>query len=400
MKRRLIYTTAFAVIGAALPAISSADGFYFGEETKGVTFTQGDSDLTIRIRLQPRFDYGDIIKSRDGTSTYESDGDLYLRRVRLEFAGRIVPKVKYNLTLDGDRWNQAGRSDKVSVKYAFVTWEPDPAYSVFFGKLKLPFSRDQLTSDATNLMVETAGSTDDAKDIFGASNGYSQPKIAVFGKLLEGSIAYEIALADGWQNGEVIHASGSTTTHTVYKAPPLFAARVELSPQGWVEAKKQGSHLGKGQHFTVGLSYARQAGIEYREAAKSGFEEDRSLWGMDLSGHFRGITAQAEYVAWEIDSNDPAIGETKPEGWHVQAGYFIDGLNIEPALRYEVYDEDTNVDDSKEKSTTLGVNWYGKGHSLKVQANWVHTYFESNASGRLSNDDSKDVLQVQAQVFF
>jgi len=391
MKRQLIYATVFATLGIALPGLASAEGFYFGEETKGITFTQGDSDLTIRVRFQPRFDYGEIITSKDGTN-YESDGDLYLRRVRLEFAGRIVPKVKYNLTLDGDRWDQAGNSNKVSVKYVFVTWEPDPAYSFFFGKLKLPFSRDQLTSDSTGLMVETAAAVDNAKNIFGASNGYFQPKIAVFGKLMEGSIAYEVALADGWQNGETIQNG-----RTVYKAPPLVAARVELSPPGWAEPKKLGSHLGKGQHLAVGLSYARQGSIEYQE---NGFEEDRSLWGMDVSGHFKGITAQAEYIAWEIDSSEPAIGETKPEGWHVQAGYFIDGLNIEPTLRYEVYDEDTKVDESKEKSTTLGVNWYGKGHSLKVQANWVHTDFEDNASGRLTNDDSRDILQVQGQVFF
>ncbi|HEY4706399.1 MAG TPA: porin [Thermodesulfobacteriota bacterium] len=394
MKRHLIYAIVFAAMGLVLPGLSSAEGFYFGEETKGVTFTQGESDLTIRVRFQPRFDYGDIIESKDGT-TYESEGDLYLRRVRLEFAGHIVSKVvRYHLTLDGDRWDQAGGSNKVSVKYVFVTWEPDPAYSFFVGKLKLPFSRDMLTRDSTSLMVDTTASTDDAKNIFGQSNGYFQPKIALFGRLMDGSIAYEVALADGWQNGETIQTG---TGRTVFKAPPLFAARVELSPPGWVEARKIGSHLGKGQHLVVGLSYARQGSIEYQE---NGYEEDRSLWGMDVSGHFNAVTAQAEYIAWEIDSSDPAIGETKPEGWYVQAGYFIDGLNLEPTMRYEVYDEDTNTDDSKEKSTTLGVNWYGKGHSLKVQANWVHTSFDDNASGKLTDDDSKDVLQVQAQVFF
>ena len=90
----------------------------------------------------------------------------------------------------------------------------------------------------------------------------------------------------------------------------------------------------------------------------------------------------------------------EPQGWYAQAGYFIDGPNIEPVLRYEVYDQDSNSDDKQEKTTTLGVNWYAKGHSFKVGLNWAHTEFDQNASGALAADDKKDMYQAQAQLYF
>lgn len=69
-------------------------------------------------------------------------------------------------------------------------------------------------------------------------------------------------------------------------------------------------------------------------------------------------------------------------------------------MRYDEFDFDSNASDKGAKSWTAGVNWYLKGHSLKLSANWVHTEFERQASGWLASDDSKDVFQIQAQFYF
>ncbi|MBI1912034.1 MAG: hypothetical protein HYS21_08525 [Deltaproteobacteria bacterium] len=392
MKRRF---AALAVIAGVLSCGSAyAEGFYFGEETKGVTFTANDSDLNIRVRLQPRFDYGDLIQSKDGKS-YESESDLYMRRIRLEMGGNLLAKtIKYNFTLQADKWDQTGHTNAVQVLYSYVTWEADDALSLTVGKLKLPYSRVSLTSSSKQLLIERPVSTEAAKKIFGLTDPYFQPKIAAAGKFLDGIAAYEVAVADGWQNGQLIQ-----TGRTVFKSNPLYVARVELSPPGWVEKSKSDAHLGKGQHLTFGANYADQSGIEYNGTTNE-FKESRDLWGVDLSGHYKGITAQVEYNVWSIDSDDPAIADTKPKGWYAQAGYFIDGLNLEPVARYEVYDQNSKSNDKKEKDTTIGVNWYGKGHSFKIGANWVHTKYENSATGKLTDDDKKDIYQVQAQMYF
>lgn len=396
MKRRFITAAVLSVFGLALSGPAEAAGFVFGDETKGVTLTSNESDLNIRIRLQPRFDYGDLVKSKDGKS-YETENDLYLRRVRLEMGGNLISKtIKYNLTLSADKWEQTGHTGAVSVLYSYVTWEPDDALNITVGKSKLPYSRVSLSSSSKQLLIERPVSTEAAKKVFGKTDAYYQPKLAAHGKLLEGVVAYEVAVADGWQNGEAIQ---TTPARTVFKSDPLYVGRVELSPPGWAEKSKSDAHLGTGQHLTLGLNAANQSKIEY-SVATNDYSEDRTLWGVDLSGHYKGLTAQFEYNNWKIDSDDPAVADVKPKGWYAQAGYFIDGLNIEPVARYEVYDQDSNSSEKKEQDTTVGINWYGKGHSFKVGANWVHTKYETNASGKLADDDKKDIYQLQAQMYF
>jgi hypothetical protein len=46
------------------------------------------------------------------------------------------------------------------------------------------------------------------------------------------------------------------------------------------------------------------------------------------------------------------------------------------------------------------MNGYAKKHRLKISANWAYTKFERQASGRLPEDSKKDILQIQAQLYF
>ncbi len=380
------------LVSLIMGSAAYAAEFLLGEETKGATITANEADINIRIRLQPRIDMGNLIKSKDGKS-YESETDIYLRRLRLELSGSLLTKtVKYNFTLTGDKWDKAGNTNEVGVQYAYLKWEMDDAFTLVFGKEKLPYSRVSLASSSKQLIIERPVSTEAAKKLFGKHEAYYQPKVAVEGKLAEGMLAYEVAIADGWQNGEAIN-----TGLTVFKAGPLYAGRIELSPPGWIEKKKSDAHLGKGRHLTIGVDYAAQTGIEYKE---NGYEEDRTLYGVDLSAHYEGLTAQFEYNTWKEKYADPAKTEKKPYGWYAQVGYFINGPMIEPAARYEVYDQDSNSADKKEKTTTIGANWYGKGHSFKIGLNWAHTEYEKSASGWLTNGDKKDVYQLQGQLYF
>ena len=81
-------------------------------------------------------------------------------------------------------------------------------------------------------------------------------------------------------------------------------------------------------------------------------------------------------------------------------GYFIPGVNVEPAVRYEIYEQDSNKADTEQKTLTAGFNWYLKGHGVKLSANYVMTEFEKNAKGFLANDDKQNVFQIQGQLYF
>lgn len=386
--RRFLVAVIFSVF--AVTALStSSEAFLLGDETKGAKFDLGgEKDLKVRIRLQPRLDIGDLEINEAGTA-YESESDFYFRRIRLEFYGHMTKKLTYALILRGDHWGETGMTDKIKLYQAYVNYKFADAFNLHFGRKKLPYSRVSLTSSSKQLILTRPRSTEAAKGVF---KDYYQFMAMAHGGFADGVVRYALAVADGFVNGDTVMGGNK-----VQKASPVYVARVELSLPGWVEKKKKDSHLGKGRHLTLGASYGVQNGIEYQG---SNSEEDRTLFNVDLSGHLGGLTGQIEYIEWTIDSSAAAIAETKPKGWYGQVGYFITGPDIEPVVRYEQYDQDSNSSDMTEKILTVGLNWYPKGHSAKVGVNWVQTEFERNASGWLANDDKKSEVQIMGQIYY
>ena len=87
----------------SLTTASFAQDFRMGDETKGLKVKiSDDTDISFRIRMQPRLDMGDLVKNEAGTS-YESEIDNYLRRLRLEIGGNMVKDLKYNLVFEADK---------------------------------------------------------------------------------------------------------------------------------------------------------------------------------------------------------------------------------------------------------------------------------------------------------
>lgn len=362
-------------VAATAPALAD---FALGDETKGVTVKFNDeADLKVRVRLQPRFDTGDLRADSAGKNVSESD--LYLRRTRLEIGGHLTKALKYKYVLEADKHYKDGKKSEVSPLYALLDYKFADAASLLFGQTKLPYSRVSLSSSSKQLLVERPASTEAAKKHFG---DYNQPILMLHGKPAGGMFSYAVALGDGAQE--------SATT----ESDPYVGGRVTFSPAGWIEKGQSDAHLGKGQHLAVGVSFGQQDGQKTIGAAT---ETDRSLTGADVSFHMGGFTAQAEYINFETDST--GAPKKEEQGWYVQAGYFIPGTNIEPAVRFEKFDKDTSVSDKEDEITSLGFNWYMKGHSMKVGVNWVNTQF-GKANIAAGADDERDVLQVQAQLYF
>jgi phosphate-selective porin OprO/OprP len=347
-------------------------------------------DLGVRVRVQPRLDMGNLIKSRDG-DVYETGHDLYLRRVRLSVTGSVLGSFRYVVTLAGDRLGQNGRPNQVTVSDAAVEWRPADEFSLRVGRAKLPLTRAGLTSSARQLFVERPLSVEAARGLYDGSN---QPNVLVRSRLLDGAIVLYAAVADGWSTNAVIYSSGPVKT--VRTSDPLVLGRIELSPPGMSERHKSDSHTGQGKHLTLGVDAAMQKNIEYTEAVG---QEDRRLVGVDLSSHVGPLTLQGEARWWEITSSIPSHGTVRPYGVYGQAAYYLGVLGLEPCVRYELWVEDSARAGARQKVLTLGLNAYLQRHSAKLQAAWVHQTFEAAATGALPGADAADVLQVQAQLY-
>ena len=391
MRIKLLTAAIAATVGAvALPAYAE---FTLGDETKGVTVKAGDeTDLKVRVRLQPRLDIGDILKDT-ASGQYISDTDLYVRRIRLEMTGQLVKNLKYNLTFNGDKDDQRsspnGRNanSTFGLQYAFLDYKFVDAASLLFGQSKLPFSRVSLTSSSRQLLVERPVSTEDGKKLFG---DYLQTELMLHGKVADGIFNYMVAIADGNDSNQ----AGTGLTNP--EGESAYIGRLEFSLPGWTEKSKSDAHLGNGKHMTFGVNAGTQQGLK---AFGSAVETGRKLQGADFSMHIGGFTAQAEYNRWAVSQT--GVASIDPQGWYAQVGYLIPGVNIEPVARYEIYDRDSNATTDKEdKITTIGFNWYFKGHSMKLGVNWAHTEFGAGNLTGSTPSTERDVYQIQTQVYF
>ncbi len=105
-----------------------------------------------------------------------------------------------------------------------------------------------------------------------------------------------------------------------------------------------------------------------------------------------GFVFEAEYDDYVEDFTDDSEDTLDGKGWYVQAGYLI-FPKIELALRYQELDPDNHLVSDKLMWTSLGVNYYIKGHSLKVMGEYI---FKNEQGEKIDNN----LFQVQLQFDF
>lgn len=385
-------------------AIDLSD-FIKGPETNGMTMRSTDATLNMRLCVQTRLEYGDT-GTTPGGNAYSTDADLYFKILSLETTGALTKDLKYNLVFIKGREGQAGRTSSTTdgsarLQNAFIDYKLSDTATIRFGKAKLPYSRSAATHYSKQMFVELASSVDGAKAQFG---DYFQPQAALSGGFMGDTLGYGLFVADGWEAGANLNGKDDKDGK-VYRSATLYGARLEYSPPGFVETGRSDAHLGKGRHLTFSATGAAQKNIEYStfNGIASTGSEDRTLTVFDVSGHLSGFTGQAEYLASAIEYTGHGLAKKRPKGWYAQAAYYINNVNIEPAVKYEIYDQDALAPEKKETNRTLGVNWYLKGHSLKASFNWIHSVLEDNAVSGLTVSGAKartrDRYQLEAQLF-
>ena len=343
-----------------------------------------NDDISFKIRLQPRLDFGPLATNAD-RSAYESMQDASLRRVRLEIVGRPRERLHYIVAFAADRWDQQGKQPAVSLGYALFNYRFAKALNLQFGLAKLPYSRSLLTSSSKQLLIDRPA----IADLAGRFYKYFAPHLVVHGQRADGLLGYYLALTDGLQTGDSDRAfSGQTTTQN---GTPVTALRLELSPPGWIEKRKSDAHLGTGRHLTFGLNIVWQDDLELTAIGR----ERRLLFGGDLSFHRENLSIGTEYIYMQRDG----AARSETSGWYAQAGYFIKNRNLEPAARIGLIDKDLDTPDAKARTFTVGLNWYIEAHDLKLQANINHHRFDKNAR-EIRDKNSKTILQLQNQIYF
>lgn len=239
-----------------------------------------------------------------------------------------------------------------------------------------------------------------------SSAGYLLPGIRgteALGTYRGNGVAYMLTAPVG-RFGVDIQNNVNDDTSATASDGMFYSARAEVSMPGeWNIAKPTESFLGKAGKGVLGA-------VDYMTNVRAGNTTTTSGYGIELLGHFDAVTALAEYRTTSTEVSTTST-TTDASVWLVQAGYAMPLGNaiIEPAVRYQVIDK--NTDNDKEGTSygtaldygtsgtqiDVGVNYYISGNNNKVQVAYTMWEGEENAAGDTA---TADILRAQWQLWF
>jgi phosphate-selective porin OprO and OprP len=334
--------------------------------------------LTIGGLLQFQADGGDR-----GDARWTNDNDrFYLRRARLNATGRFLEELDFRFEMDlaGSLSNSAGLRAQLTDGY--INWNRYAGANLRAGQFKTPFGFEQLYGDPRLLTIERSLAND-------RLTLNRQLGLQVGGDLLEKRLSY----AAGTFNGNGVNNNFNDNDKLD------LVGRVAVVP--W-----QGKLFGDAASWSIGangytaedtaLALSTDLGVDSTPttADRDGiFSGKRRGFGADtqlVSGRFE---LWAEYLSARFE---PADGIPKPRfkagGGYVQASFFVIPKRLQVVLKQETFDPRDDAKNDETDTSTLGVNYYIKGHDLKLMADYLRV-----KAGQL---DPQDKLIARLQVGF
>lgn len=365
---RLICTALAALTFFALTFPLFPQARYVNPDGNGdITFTPG-------LRLQPRYDYDNS----------DNNNDFYIARVRIKGGGKAFGLASYFMEVKIDNVGRFNRSQNAQVENAWIDFALKPAVSIRAGLYDMVFSRNALTSDS-KLLIMDRSLIKDALTVLGLAD--NTIGVLVHGRPAGGRFTYGLGIFDNL--GFEVAESEGTTARKADGAMTTGRFVVDLldpaKPGGYGDY--QGSYIGQGQRLSLGANAAYLSKLVIGED-----EFNLYAWGLDLFFNKGPATFAAEYATYKEDVKAGEAEKVDGAGWYAQTGYLIGGI-FEPAVQYQELDPNQNVSNDKLKWTTAGFNLYLRGHSMKIQVDYI---FKKEEGTKIDND----LFQLQLQLDF
>jgi len=381
---RKIVNRKFFAIAAALTAVALVAPAQAGVKV----FDSDDVTMTLGLRLQPRVVVARGLEAFGGTQEWQRD--FMVRRSRVKIDGKVMG-VAYGLEwrLDGTGLNSgiAEPAPISGLENGWLQWPlRGPELQIKAGLYDQPFSRDRLTSDSKQMVV-------DRSLVSGVPNAIGLADNAI-GVDLRGDI----------QGGRYTYVAGVYDNRTIpsplQNGMPMLVGRVDFN-FGETGSVYHDAHFGDGKWYCIGVNGNYQGKLkEYVDPddpsmGLAGDDGKNSAFGVDGmvdvpagAGRFFG---RAEFNSVSREAAGPGSSSITTNVWMAGVGYLVWQQRLQPTLRIDQIIEDDKVGGTKTNITYLGVNYYKKGHNLKFQADVAF------ASG---TGDSFDGGRAQLQVDF
>jgi len=335
--------------------------------------------LTLGGLLQAQGDFGD----RGDDRFSDANDRFYLRRARLNATGRFLEEFDFRLEMDlaGSLGNTTGY--RAQMTDGFINWNRFAAANVRAGQFKTPFGFEQLYGDPRLFTIERSMVND-------RLTLNRQIGVQVGGDLLEKRLSYAVGSFNG----------SSTNTNANDNDKFLWAGRLSGIPwqAGSGDSAKSWA-VGGNAFSTEDTALAQPAEFKFDSTPTTAgndnlFTGKRKGYGVDtqiLIGPFE-LWAEALQVRWEATDGRPRP-TLDSKGFYVQATMYAIPKKLQVVAKYETYDPNSDASKDDTNTVTVGLNYYIKGHDLKLMADYLRSEIASRPSK--DNKDSKVIARLQ-----
>lgn len=291
------------------------------------------SAVTVGGLLQVQGESGGEVDSR-----FTTDNDrIFLRRARVSVQGQL-PR-QFDFRIEGDATGSLSNASALRLQLtdAYVTWTRHRAAQIRVGQFKTPFGFEQLYSDIPLPTPERTLMSD--RLTLGRQLG-----LQLSGSLVPERLQYAVGAFNG--NG----------TNVNFNDDEGFLVAGRLSGTLWRDARLR---------LDAGANAYRSD-----DATAEGAAERRG-WGVDAQLTLGRTAVWAELLQ--------SSGAARGEGWSVQTTYDLLRDRLQGVLRYD----DLRGTPDAQGTWLGGLNYYLRGHDLKLQLHYLRGEDDGRIIARL-----------------
>jgi phosphate-selective porin OprO and OprP len=354
--------------------------------------------------IQANFEDGDVsaFEGRFGLNALKDR--FRLRRAKINITGefaenfdfKIEGNFQYSDGISSNRTAFAGND-------IFVNWHQFPEAQIKVGQWKAPFGLEQLTPDEKLFTIERSLPT-------GAITPERQIGVQLWGKPFTNLwpeqndlVTYYAGIFNGNGRNSTINDNNNFMT----------VARLELLPfKGKLFGQDSSLKLGAdvlnsrddaGTNISQTLNLKVSADGSLSPFVLPGADE-RTAWSVDAWFTIGPFDLIGEYLSEDVDGRvvagkAPGFADFAPTGWYVQGSYFIIPKKLQAVIKWEDLSPGQVRDDGIH-SVTSGLNYYINGDSIKLMANYVHTWSDFRKANPQFGDDQFDEVIMRLQLQF
>lgn len=297
----------------------------------------GKAPLQLGGMIQAQAEGGD----RGDSRFTDSNARAYLRRARLNVSGKFVEDFSFRLEMDLAGSLSNSSAFRAQMTDGYINWSRYDAANVRVGQFKTPFGFEQLYADSRLYTAERSLVSD-------RLTPGRQIGAQVGGTLWNEQFTYAAGLFNGSGTNQNFNDNDKF----------MAAARAGFIPFN-------GRLFGKAAKLTVGANGFRTTD------ANTVFIGQRHGIGYDAQLELGRLEVWSEYLR---DSFEPTNATRfRSDGWYGQAAYYLIPNKLQVVERLETFDPSGAGSGDVTRSTVSGVNWYIKGHDLKLQLDWMRS---------------------------